>query len=208
VGIETVETTSATAGDPPWLKRYPNDVDWRRRYRGRAFHDLLDDAVARYPDHAFVDFLDRRTTYRQIDVLAQKAAKGLQALGVRKGTKVGLFLPNCPHSLICFFGILRAGGTVVNYNPLYAPPEIEHQVEDSETDIMVTLDLEALLPKVVPLLGRTRLKAIIVAKMAESLPFPKNLLFPILRRKDLASVPNDPAVVGFDQLTGNEPRFN
>jgi long-chain acyl-CoA synthetase len=96
---------------------------------------------------------------------------------------------------------------VVTYNPLYAPPEIEHQVEDSETDIMVTLDLEALLPKVVPLLGRTRLKAIIVAKMAESLPFPKNLLFPILRRKDRARVPNDPAVVGFDQLTGNDGHY-
>ncbi len=205
--IEAMETTSVDAGNPPWLKHYPDDVDWRRQYTGRAFHALLDEAVLRFPDKPFVDFLDRKMSYREIDGLAKRAAKGLKALGVRRGTKVGLFLPNCPYSIICFFGILRAGGTVVNYNPLYAPPEIEHQVEDSETDIMITLDLEALLPKVAPLLHKTRLKAVVVAKMANCLPFPKNLLFPIVRRKDIAKVPGDPAFVGFDQLINNDGSY-
>lgn len=204
VVIKAMETASADTADPPWLKYYPDDVDWRQHYAGRAFHALLDEAVSRFPDRPFVDFLDRKMSYREIDLLAQKTAKGLQALGVRRGSKVGLFLPNCPYSIICFFGILRAGGTVVNYNPLYALSEIEHQVEDSETDLMITLDLEALLPKVAPLLNKTRLKAIIVAKMANCLPFPKNMLYPVVKRKDIARMPNGPAFVGFDQLINND----
>ncbi|MGH1483239.1 MAG: long-chain-fatty-acid--CoA ligase [Geminicoccales bacterium] len=206
--IEAIEVTSINACDPPWLKHYPEDVDWRQHYVGRAFHGLLDEAVTRFADRPFIDFLDRKMTYRDVDRMAARAAKGFQALGVGKGTKVGLFLPNCPYSVICFFGILRAGGTVVNYNPLYAPPEIEHQVEDSETDILVTLDLEALLPKVAPLLARTRLKAVVVAKMADCLPFPKNWLFRAIRRQDIAKVPDEPRFVAFNQLIDNDGGYD
>ena len=70
------------------------------------------------------------------------AAKGFQALGVGKGARVGLFLPNCPYYVICFFAVLKAGGTVVNYNPLYADREIARQIEDSRTTIMVTLNIQ------------------------------------------------------------------
>ncbi|MGI9491994.1 MAG: long-chain-fatty-acid--CoA ligase, partial [Geminicoccaceae bacterium] len=120
---------------------------------------------------------------------------------------VGLFLPNCPYSVICFFAILRAGGTVVNYNPLYVTREVEQQVEDSETDIMITLDLNLLLPKLEPLLESTRLKAIVIAKMADCLPFPKNLLFPWVKRRDIAKIPTEPSFVPFDRLTDNDGRY-
>ena len=70
-------------------------------------------------------------------------AKGLQDAQVQPGTKIGLLLPNCPQFLVAFYGSLKAGMTVVNYNPLYAEQELEYQIEDSETDIMVTLDLKA-----------------------------------------------------------------
>ena len=206
--IDTMKTTSADAADPPWLKHYPSNVDWRQHYRGRPFHALLDETVRQFPERPCIDFLGHKMTYRNIDQLAGKVAKGLQMLGMRKGSKVGLFLPNCPYSIACFFGVLRAGGTVVNYNPLYAPREIEHQVEDSETDIIITLGLEALLPKVAALIGKTRLKAVIVADMAAALPFPKNWLFPIVKRRDLAKPPNDPAFVGFDQLITNDGDYD
>ena len=206
--IDTMEATPVDAADPPWLKSYPDDVDWRRSYKGRAFHALLDEAVSRFPDRPSIDFLDRKISYRDLDLQAARVAKGLQSLGVGKGVKVGLFLPNCPYSVICFFGILRAGGTIVNYNPLYASREIEHQVEDSETDIMVTLGLEALLPKVAALLNKTRLKAVVVADMATCLPFPKNWLFPIVKRREVASIPNDPPFVRFNQLIANDGHYD
>ena len=94
-----------------------------------------------------------------------------------------------PYFVICFFAVLKAGGTVVSYNPLYAEREIAHQIEDSETDLMVTLDLALLLPKLEPMLARTRLKAIIVGKMADILPFPKKLLFPLVKAREIAKVP-------------------
>ena len=72
----------------------------------------------------------------------ERATLGLQRLGVRKGTKVGLFLPNSPTFIVFFFAVLKAGGTVVNFNPLYTVAELTHQVKDSDTELMVTLDLK------------------------------------------------------------------
>src|SRR3546814_15425183 len=79
--------------------------------------------------------------------LANRAVKGFQQMGVGKGTRVGLFLPNCPYAVIFYFAALKAGATVVNFNPLYAEPEIARQIADSDTDVMVTLDLSALCNK-------------------------------------------------------------
>ncbi|MDH3659082.1 MAG: long-chain fatty acid--CoA ligase, partial [Alphaproteobacteria bacterium] len=191
----------------PWLANYPENIDWHAEFTPRPFQSLLDEAAVRYADNPCIDFLDQRLTYKQVDARAAKLAKGLQSLGVKKGMKVGLFLPNCPLSIIGFFAILRAGGTVVNYNPLYVTREIEHQVLDSETDIMITLDLEALLPKLTPLLSSTRLKAIIVGKMADCLPFPKNLLYPWVKRRDVAEVPEEPAFVRLSTLMDNDGGF-
>jgi long-chain acyl-CoA synthetase len=176
----------------PWLASYPSGVDWSADFPAMPLWDLFDQTVGRYAEKPCLDFLGRSWTYAQIGRLVDRAAAGLQALGVGQGTKVGLFLPNCPYFVICFFAVLKAGGTVVSYNPLYAPREIEHQIGDSETDLMVTLDLEAMLPKLQGMLAGTRLKAIIVCKMADSLPFAKKLLFPVLKAREIAAVPGEP----------------
>ncbi|MGI9420583.1 MAG: long-chain-fatty-acid--CoA ligase [Geminicoccaceae bacterium] len=195
------------AASRPWLARYPENINWHATFEARPFQALLDEAVRHYADRPCIDFLDRQTTYAEVGDLAAKVARGLQDLGVKKGTKVGLFLPNCPYSIVCFFAILKAGGTVVNYNPLYVTREIEQQIEDSETEIMITLDLKALLPKLEPLIGKGRLKAIVVARLADCLPFPKSLLYPWVKRGDIAKVPNEPAFVPFNQLLDNDGRF-
>jgi long-chain acyl-CoA synthetase len=211
VAIDEKEKASTGAETPanarPWLASYPGDVDWYAPFIARPFQSLLDDTLKHHADRPCVDFLDRQFSYAEIDNMASKVAKGLQDLGVRKGAKIGLFLPNCPYSVACFFGILRAGGTVVNYNPLYVTREIEQQVEDSETDIMITLDLKALLPKLEPLVGTSRLKAIVVAKLAPCLPFPKNLLYPLVKRAEIATLPNDPAYIPFGQLVANDGHY-
>jgi long-chain acyl-CoA synthetase len=187
----------------PWERSYPADIDWHADIPTAPLYRLMDDAVARFADRPCIDFMDKRYTYAQIGALVDRAARGFQALGIGKNSKVGLFLPNTPYFVICYYGILKAGGTVVNFNPLYAEREIANQIEDSETDIMVTLDLAVLYGKIARMLKETRLKQIVVAKMADILPFPKNWLFPFVKRKDIAKIPSDHRHVPFARLIGN-----
>ena len=191
------------AAGKPWLKMYPEGVDWQATLDIGPLWENLDRAVARYPNHNLLDFLDRKFTYSQIGDLVNRAARGFQDIGVGKGINVGLFLPNCPQFVVCYYGILKAGGTVVNYSPLHSEPELEYQIEDSHTDIMVTLNVEALYPKMASLLPKTRLKKLVVGTIAEVLPFPKSLLYPLVKRKEISKVPDDERHVRFKALTAN-----
>ncbi|WP_373185625.1 long-chain fatty acid--CoA ligase [Halopseudomonas sp.] len=150
-----------------WLKSYPETVKWDAPLALRPVSELLEAAVRDYPDNPAIDFLGHKLTYRQLESLVARFARGLQDLGVRPGVHVGIYLPNCPHYFIAFLGVLRAGGTVVNYSPLDAERTLAHKIEDSETDIMVTLDLAAFYPKMVTLLDTTRLKTLVVGRLTE-----------------------------------------
>lgn len=190
-----------------WEKSYPPGVDWHAPIPQRSMVEMLDGAVAKFADRPCIDFLDKKYTYAQVGQLVNQVAKGLQEMGVRKGHKVGLFLPNTPYAVIFYYGILKAGGTVVNFNPLYAEREIEHMIEDSESDVMVTLDLKVTFDKLAKMIGRTRLRTIIACPMAAILPFPKNVLFPLVKRKEIADTSSVAAhVVTFKQVTSNDGR--
>jgi long-chain acyl-CoA synthetase len=193
--------------DFPWLKQYAEGVDWHAEITPAPLYSLLDEAVARFPDNTVMDFLDRKFSYRQLSQMVDRAARGFQELGVTKGVKVGLFLPNCPQFLVCFFGVLKAGGTVVNYSPLYSEEQLLHQIEDSDTEIMVTLHLKLLYPKMESLLKSSRLTRLVVGTMQEVLPFPKNLLFPLVKRGDISRVPNDAQHVSFRELLNNDGMY-
>lgn len=150
-----------------WLKSYPENVQWDTALHVCPVYELLDMAVAEFPDNPAIDFLGNKISYRQLDQLVARFACGLQALGVAPGVHVGIYLPNCPHYFITFLGVLRAGGTVVNYSPLDAERTLAHKIEDSQTDIMVTLDLDSLYPKMRTLLQSTRLQALVVGELTE-----------------------------------------
>lgn len=154
----------------PWLKAYPPGISWERRFKPGLVHHILDDAVSAYGSRPCTYFLGKRLTYAEIGDLVDRAAKGLRALGVGEGVKVGLFLPNSPTFVIFYFGVLKAGGTVVNFNPLYSQEELAFQIRDSETKIMVTLDLALLFGKVEALLKAGVLEKAVVAKFASLLP--------------------------------------
>ncbi|MSP52421.1 MAG: long-chain fatty acid--CoA ligase [Alphaproteobacteria bacterium] len=188
----------------PWLKSYSKRIRWDMDIPVKPLYSLLDDAVARFPGNLAIDFLDKTYTYSEVGCLVRHAAAGFQKLGVGKGIKVGLFLPNCPQFVIAYYGILKAGGTVVNFSPLYSEEELLKQVEDSETDFMVTLSLTALYPKIAGVLRRSRIKQLIVGTLQEALPFPKNWLFPLLKGKDIAKVPSDAKHVSFKSLLAND----
>ena len=190
--------------DPLWLAKYPDDVQWDAGIPEGPLFAILDEAVERFPGNEAMDFLGKRYSYAELDDAVARGAAGFRALGVGKGVKVGLFLPNCPQFVIAYFGILKAGGTVVNYSPLYSEDQLAHQIEDSGTDIMVTLSLEALYPKMAALLARSRVSKLVVGTLQEALPFPKNVLFPLLKRSEIASVPEDAEHVSFARLLDND----
>jgi long-chain acyl-CoA synthetase len=198
----------ANASQPsmPWLDHYPRGVDWHMPLKVAPLYALLDDAVARHGRLNCTNFLGKTLTYADIGAQVERATVGLQRLGVRKGTKVGLLLPNSPTFIVFFFAVLKAGGTVVNYNPLYTVAELTHQVKDSDTDLMVTLDLKLLFDKVEALLEAGCLKRAVVASFLALLPMTKAALFRLFRSKELArplaSPVRDKIVLEADVMAG------
>jgi len=173
---------------PPyqWLAKYPSDVDWYQAFRPVPVHQILDASAARYAGKTCTNFLGKTLTYREIGDLVDRTAAGLQALGVKKGTKVGLLMPNCPTFMVYYFATLKAGGTVVNYNPLYTVEELTFQVKDSETALMITLDLKLLFDKVEALMRAGTLERAVVASFTALLPGTKSVLFKLFKGKELA----------------------
>jgi long-chain acyl-CoA synthetase len=193
--------------DRPWLTDYSHGAPWTAELPPVPLYALLDAAVERYPDAVYLDFMGRPYSYRSIGTAVAKAARGFQILGVRKGVKVGLFLPNCPQYVIAYNAILKAGGTVVNFSPLYSVPELIAQVEDSETDIMVTLDVTALYPTIAEVLEKSRLRCLVVGSIAEVLPRGKALLYRLFKGKERSKVEPDLRHIRWDTLLKNDGAY-
>ena len=152
---------------PVWAKSYPKGMRWDAPLATSPVQSILESAAGAFASKFALDFMGKKTTYAELNQLADRAAAGFQKLGVGPGIHVGLYLPNTPHYVIAFFGVLKAGGTVVNYSPLDAELVLEHKVDDSQTDFIVTLDLAALYPQMDRLLSKTRLKKLIVGNVGE-----------------------------------------
>ena len=189
-----------------WEQSYPPGVRWEVEIPAKPLYALIDEAAKRWPKQLFLDFLDKKLSYADVHDLVDRAAKGFRELGVKPGNKVALFLPNTPHFVISFFGILKAGGVVVSMSPLDADRELAFKLNDSGAEIVVTLDLAVLYPRMAKLMATTGVKKLVVGGVQDFLPFPKNLLFPIARRKDIAAVPSDAQHVRFKSLLANDGR--
>ena len=188
----------------PWEPSYPDGVSWDVEIEQRSLCDLVDEAVDRFANNPCLDFFGKKYSYREFGILVARAAKGFQQLGVTKGMRVGLFLPNSPYYVICYHAILKAGGTVVNFNPLYAEREITRQIDDSEARILVTMNLKGLYRKVAGRLEDSCLEKIVVCRMSAALPFPENALFALMKRGEVSQVPSDSHHVRFDKLVAND----
>jgi long-chain acyl-CoA synthetase len=188
-----------------WERHYPEGISWKSPIFKKPLFHIIDQAAEKYADKTAIDFQGRGWTYAELHRMVCRVAEGLQKFGVTRGTKVGLFLPNSPYSIMFFFGVLKAGGTVVNYNPLYVERELSAQIEDSETDIMVTLDQKPLVDKMNAMLKTTRLKKVVVCPYADTLPFPKSFVYPFTHR-DTAHVAPDSRHISFDEVVDNPGR--
>ena len=175
----------------PWLAHYPAGVDWAASLETGPVYDVLAHTARQFPRHRALFFLGRSVTYRQLSEMVDRAAGGLQKIGVKKGDRVGLMMPNCPFFVAYYYAVLKIGAVVVNINPLYAEREIRHVIADSGLRLLVTVDLALVLDKLRPILATSDDLRLVVCPFVAGLPWLKGRLFRWFRRRDLAAWPRD-----------------
>jgi len=151
-----------------WLQHYDEGVPHTIDYPEVSLPDLLTQTASRFPDRPALIYFDRKITYAQLDRLVSQFAATLQGLGVKKGDRVMLLLPNVPQFVIGFYGAQRAGAITVPTNPQYVPRELEHQANDSGAETIVTLSL--FYSRVQDIRPHTKLKHVIVTNLKEYFP--------------------------------------
>lgn len=189
----------------PWETSYGHPAPWNMRFEAMTVPEMLDRTARRVPQAPCIDFLGRTYSYAEIAGMVDRAARGFQILGVRRGIKVGLFLPNCPQYVVAYYAAMKAGGTVVNFSPLYTAAELIEQVEDSETDIMVCLDVAQFYGTISEVLEKSRLRCLVVGSLAEALPKGKALLYRMFKQRERVRVRQDLRHIPFATLLDNEP---
>ena len=189
-----------------WSTDYHHPTMWDQEFPPLSLPDMFAASVARKGDAPMLDFMGRQFGYAEVARGAARVARGLQQLGLGKGSRVGLFLPNVPHYVAAYYGALAAGATVVNFSPLYTVAELEAQVEDSGTDTLFTLSAAALLPTALQVLDGSSLTRLVVGSVAGGLPATKSMLYRLFKRGEVAPLPDDPRVIRFSALIDNDGR--
>ncbi|UYV16236.1 AMP-binding protein [Porphyrobacter sp. ULC335] len=157
------------------------------------------------PEAPFLHFLGRTYSYHHIFTQAQAFAAGLQAIGIAKGDRVGLFLPNVPIYAAAYYGAMMAGAVVVNFSPLYSVEELAWQVGDSGTRVLVTLDVPELYKTAHKVLEGSSLETLVVGSLADMLPWYKGIALKLLKRSQIAKVAYGPAVRSWTEMTPGRP---
>ena len=173
--------------DRPWIKSYPPDVpETISPFPEEPVWWLLERSAQKYPDAPAISFpvapRARRLTYRQLVAEAEQFAKALASLGVKKGDRVGLLLPNSPQFVVGWYACQRLGAVAVGNNPLYTQRELAHQLSDAGVEILISLDL--LYPLAAAVKDQAGVKTIIVTKIGDYLGFPINKLAPLKQKKE------------------------
>lgn len=189
-----MDTTLDTAAPlRPWIASYPDGITWDVELDTRPVHEQVLAACAKNPSAIALDFLGGTTSFGDLARKIIAFAGALQhQFGVKKGSRVALMLPNTPFYPIAYYGVLRAGGTVVNCNPLYTVHELSHITANAGADVMVTLDLQQIFEKAEKLVQAGHVKSLIVCHFPDALPLVKKVLFSVVKRKDLARLGGSP----------------
>lgn len=188
------------AQELPWLSHYPDNIQWHESFHGKPLYYLLEQAARQWPEHIALDFFGKTYTYTRLMEMTNRIARGLQGLGVGRGTRVGLFMPNCPQYVMCYYAILKTGATVVNFNPLYSTHEVEHQIHDAHVEVMITVNLKKVYEKLIPFIGNSPMRKIVMCRFEEAMPMHKRALFVAAKQKDIAHWPHDSNHVSLNHL--------
>ncbi|HEY3060349.1 MAG TPA: long-chain fatty acid--CoA ligase [Chloroflexota bacterium] len=175
---------SADSVKRAWVRAYDPGVPTEVEVPDVPLHALLSASAARVPDRTAIRFFGRSVSYRELDEAVTRFANALIGLGVGKGDRVALFMPNCPQMVIAYYGGLRAGAVVVPCSPLYVESELEHQLADAEAKVIVCLS--ALFGRVQAVRDRVpSLRHVLVTNIKEYFPGRVRLLFTLAKeRKD------------------------
>jgi len=183
-----------------WRTRYAHPCPWDMDFPALSLPDFFAQAAADHGPKPLVDFFGRRFSYSELYKEALAFAAGLQDIGIVKGDRIGLFLPNVPIYVAAYYGAMMAGAIAVNFSPLYTAHELEAQVADSGIRVLVTLDSAALLPTALTVLDGSELETLVVASLADMLPWPKGLALRLVGRKSISRIPARPGVVRWNDL--------
>jgi long-chain acyl-CoA synthetase len=187
-----------------WRTAYQHPGAWDQPFPPATMVELFEASATRTPDAPLLDFLGRHYSYRETLDGANRVACGLATLGYGPGDRIGLFLPNVPHYVAAYYGILKLGATVVNFSPLYTVDELAAQVADSGTRLLFTLSATALLPTALKVLEKSALERLVVGSVAGALPKTKSLFYRWFRSKEVAERPDDPRISAFSRLIAND----
>lgn len=190
-----------------WRTNYRHPGQWDRVFPALAMDALFDQSAARHATDPLIDFLGRQYSYAETLDGANRVAAGLHRLGYGAGDRIGLFLPNVPHYLAAYYGILKLGATVVNFSPLYTADELAHQVLDSGTRLLFTISASALLPTALKVLEASHLERLVVGSVAGALPTAKSIIYRLFRRGEVTRRPDDARVTSFSRLIANDGHF-
>lgn len=164
-----------------WLKHYDEGVPEHIEYPQVPLFYFLEEAARKYPDSPCTIFKGAVITYKEMSELTDRLAAALSRLGVKKGDRVGILMPNTPQFVLAYFAILKMGGVVVATNPLYTAPEIQRQVVDAGIEVMLVMsNFYELVKKIQP---ETKIRTFIVTNIKETLPPITSLLFTIAKEK-------------------------
>lgn len=182
--------------NPAYHHPVPSDT----RFEAMSLPAMLERTLAANPQAPFLHFLGRTYSYAQIHKEAKAFALGLQAIGIQKGDRVGLFLPNVPIYAAAYYGAMMAGAVVVNFSPLYSVEELSWQVGDSGTRVLVTLDVPELYKTAKQVLDGSALETLVVGSLADQLPWYKGVALQLLKRKQIADVAHGPSVKSWVEM--------
>jgi long-chain acyl-CoA synthetase len=198
-------TVVPSYADHPWIKFYEPGIHASLTYPELTLGNVLSQTVAKFPGHTALLFFGKRITYAELDGLVNRFSHALSGLGVKKGDRVALMLPNIPQMVLAYYGTLRIGAIAVATNPLYLEHELEVQLKDSGAEILVALDMfYATIARALP---KTSVKKLILCGIKDYLPFPLNLLYPIKAKidKQWVSVKRVPPIYDFMSLLSEAP---
>lgn len=184
------------------VSRLPNHhpVPWDTRFEAMALGEMLRRTARQTPAAPLLQFLGRTYSYAEILRDAQAFAQALVARGVEPGDRVGLFLPNVPSYVAAYYGAMMAGAVVVNFSPLYSVEELAHQVADSGTKLLVTIDVPALFATAEKVLHGSALETLVVSSLPQMLPTLKGFALRIFARSQVAKVGYGKDILRWDAL--------
>ncbi|MGE5223591.1 MAG: long-chain-fatty-acid--CoA ligase [Omnitrophica WOR_2 bacterium] len=168
--------------EKPWLKFYEHHVPAHIDYPRSTIPAILEEIARKYPDRTAIIFKDNKISYREYNQTVDRFAAVLQSLGVKKDDRVAVHLPNCPQFLFAYNAILRIGGIVVPCNPIYTAREMNHQLNDSEAETIITLI--SLYPLIKQIRSGTSIKHVIVAEIDTYFPEPLKSQYAMLKEKE------------------------